>query len=209
MCEHPKSSVFLSRLLSRNGRLFGLLLLILVLLSVAGDEARLALRYDRAAIVSGQYWRFVTGHLVHGGWQHSLLNMAGLLVLRGLFPREYSALEWCLVALASTLAIDLGFWFLEPQLVWYVGLSGILHGVLAAGAVAWWRTETRLFATLLTAILVGKLCWEQWHGALPLSGEMPVVVDAHLYGAIGGGIAGLGLQLGFRRAQRMNRSLES
>ena len=71
-----------------------------------------------------------------------------------------------------------------------MGLSGVLHGALAAGAIGWWRHESRPLALALTAVLVGKLAWEQWHGALPLSGDMPVVVDAHLYGAIGGALAG-------------------
>ena len=79
---------------------------------------------------------------------------------------------------------------LEPQLEWYVGLSGVLHGALAAGAIGWWRHESKPLALALTAVLVGKLAWEQWQGALPLSGDMPVVVDAHLYGAIGGALAG-------------------
>ena len=45
-------------------------------------------------------------------------------------------------------------------------------------------------ALLLSAYLVGKLAWEQRFGALPLSGDMPIVVDAHLYGSIGGAVAG-------------------
>jgi hypothetical protein len=43
----------------------------------------------------------------------------------------------------------------------------------------------------LSAILLGKLAWEQSVGALPLSGDLAVVVDAHLYGALGGLIVGL------------------
>jgi hypothetical protein len=50
-------------------------------------------------------------------------------------------------------------------------------------------------ALALSAVLVGKLAWEQWHGALPLSGDMSVVVDAHLYGAIGGALAGAAVWL--------------
>ena len=91
--------------------------------------------------------------------------------------------------LASMVSIGLGFVFLEPQLDWYVGFSGVLHGGLAAGALAWWRQESRPLALVLTLILVAKLFWEQRWGGLPLSGGLPVVVDAHLYGAIGGGLA--------------------
>ncbi|HEY5806318.1 MAG TPA: hypothetical protein VIT67_00025, partial [Povalibacter sp.] len=63
---------------------------------------------------------------------------------------------------------------------------------------AWWRHETKPMALSLSLVLILKLCWEQWHGALPLSGDMPVIVDAHLYGAVGGLVAGVGTCLSAR-----------
>jgi rhomboid family GlyGly-CTERM serine protease len=177
-------------------RLLGLAILALVLLSLLGESGRLALRYEREAVLQGEYWRLLTGHLVHGSWLHLIMNGLGLGLVAALFDRDYSLPAWLLIALFSVVAIDLGFVLYEPQLRWYVGLSGVLHGALAAGAVAWWRHESRLLALLLSVIFIGKLTWEQWHGALPLSGDLPVVVDAHLYGAIGGVIAGMVLWLG-------------
>jgi rhomboid family GlyGly-CTERM serine protease len=170
--------------------LVGLLGAVLVLVWVTGEAGRELLRYERTAVLQGEYWRLVTGHLVHGSGQHLLLNAVGLGLIAALFPREYSLPGWLLVLGSSVVIIDLGFVFLEPQLQWYVGLSGVLHGALAAGAIGWWRHESKPLALALTAVLIGKLAWEQWHGALPLSGDMPVVVDAHLYGAIGGALAG-------------------
>lgn len=186
-------------------RLLGLSILALVLLSLLGESGRLALRYEREAVLQGEYWRLLTGHLVHGSWLHLLLNGLGLGLVAALFDRDYSLPAWLLIALFSVVTIDLGFVLYEPQLLWYVGLSGVLHGALAAGAVAWWRHESRLLALLLSVIFIGKLAWEQWHGALPLSGDLPVVVDAHLYGAIGGVIAGTVLWLG-ERWRAVNRS---
>ena len=170
--------------------LVGLLAAVLVLLFFTGDTGRQLLRYERAAVLHGEYWRLLTGHLVHGSGQHLLLNAVGLGLIAALFPREYSLRGWLLILASSVVIIDLGFVFLEPQLEWYVGLSGVLHGALAAGAIGWWRHESKPLALALTVVLIGKLAWEQWHGALPLSGDMPVVVDAHLYGAIGGALAG-------------------
>ncbi|MGH8185822.1 MAG: rhombosortase [Steroidobacteraceae bacterium] len=161
----------------------------LVLLSLGGESWREALRYERAAVLRGEYWRLLTGHLVHGTTQHLVLNALGLGVIAALFPREFSLRGWLVVAVLSMAVIDLGFVLWEPQLEWYVGLSGVLHGLLAAGAIAWWRHESKGFALALSAILIAKLAWEQWRGALPLSGDMPVIVDAHLYGAIGGALA--------------------
>jgi rhomboid family GlyGly-CTERM serine protease len=179
--------------------LVGLTLAALVLFALGGEETRLALRYEREAVLSGEWLRLLTGHLVHGSTQHLLLNCAGLLLIAALFPHDYSAGEWLIVGLGSLAAIDLGFVLLEPQLHWYVGFSGVLHGLLAAGAVAWLRRESRLLAWALSAILAGKLIWEQTVGALPLSGDLPVVVDAHLYGAAGGLIVGLILWIRERR----------
>jgi rhomboid family GlyGly-CTERM serine protease len=170
--------------------LLGLLILALVLLSLLGENARLLLRYERGSILQGEYWRLLTGHLVHGNWLHLFLNAAGLGLLVGLFPDHYSPRQWLFIALLGLVAIDVGFVLWEPQLLWYVGLSGVLHGALAAGAVAWWRYESKRLALALSVIFVGKLVWEQVHGALPLSGGLAVVVDAHLYGALGGAIAG-------------------
>jgi len=179
----------------RGGWLVGLLAALLVLLWLTGESGRELLRYQRAAVLEGQYWRLLTGHFVHGSGQHLLLNAVGLGLIAALFPREYSPRAWLLILASSIVTIDLGFVFLQPQLQWYVGLSGVLHGALAAGALGWWRHESRPLALALSAVLVSKLAWEQWQGALPLSGDMPVVVDAHLYGAIGGALAGAVLWL--------------
>lgn len=168
---------------------FGLLGFASISLSFFGDSAREALRYERENVLQGEWWRLFSGHLVHGTSQHLWLNVLGLVLCAALFARDYSARAWALVLLASAAVIDVAFVFYEPQLPWYVGLSGVLHGVLAAGAVAWWRTEPKLLAAGLTVFVVGKLVWEQRVGALPLSGDFPVVVDAHLYGALGGALA--------------------
>ena len=170
----------------------GLLAAVVVLLSLAPDVA--TLRYERVLILQqGEWWRLLTGHLVHANVHHLLLNLAGLALVVALFPVEYSLAGWTVIVLASVLAIDLGFVFLRPGLVWYVGASGVLHGVLAAGAIKWWREQPRWLAAVLSAILLGKLTWEQTQGALPLSGSMPVIVDAHLFGAVGGACAALAL----------------
>jgi rhomboid family GlyGly-CTERM serine protease len=173
----------------------GLLGGVAIALACGGEAARLALRYERVAVLHGEYWRLLTGHMVHGSTAHLLLNMVGLALIAGLFPSHYSWRQWLWILLASLASIAVGFVFYEPQLEWYVGLSGLLHGLLAAGALAWWRLESKPLAAALSLVLVAKLAWEQFHGALPFSGDMPVIVDAHLYGALGGFLAGLGIWL--------------
>ena len=78
-------------------------------------------------------------------------------------------------------------------MLWYVGLSGVLHGLLVAGAMQGFRTLPSESAIIL-ALVTGKLAWEQLSGPLPGSESVSggdVVVNAHLFGAIGGAIAGV------------------
>lgn len=159
----------------------------------AGDAGREALRYERVAIEHGELWRLVTGHLVHLGWEHYALNLMGLALMWALFFPDYSLPRWGVILAASLVAIDLGFFFLERNLAWYVGLSGVLHGVMTAGTLAHLRRR-EADAWILVPFLIGKLIWEQYAGAMPYTADSaggPVVVDAHLYGSAGALLAAL------------------
>lgn len=148
-----------------------------------------ALRYQREAVLQGEFWRLLTAHVVHADTHHLVLNMVGTALIATLFPQTYKALPWTFVLTMSAAAIGAGLLVSQPAVEWYVGASGVLHGALAAGAVAWWRTERRALALALGLVLLGKLCWEQWQGALPLASGLRVIVNAHLYGAAGGALA--------------------
>lgn len=189
------------------GWLLGLPAGLAVLIAIGGATARLALRYERTAVLGGEYWRLLTGHFTHYSLAHLLLNLAGLVLVARLFRHSYGLGHWLLISLASLVAIDLAFVFYEPHVQWYVGLSGLLHGLMAAGAVAWWQQETKALALALSVLLVAKLAWEQLQGPLPLSGDMPVLVDAHLFGALGGLAAALPIRLGLQDWWDRARSL--
>jgi rhomboid family GlyGly-CTERM serine protease len=169
---------------------------------LAGGAAQLLLRYDRAEIAAGEVWRLVTGHFAHLGATHLVLNLSGLAVVWLLVGSAYSAFSWAFVAVLSLVGINLGFWFLDPGLSWYVGMSGLLHAVLVAGIASRLR-EAPGESLALGMIVAAKIAWEQLAGPLPgseLSAGGPVVVNAHLYGAIAGIIAAGVLH--FRNARR-------
>ena len=178
--------------LNCDGR-WGLALLaacaLLLLPSLTGEAGRLALRYDRAALASGQLWRLLTGHLVHLDLRHALVNILGLVLMWALFARDYAPRQWLAILLASIVAIDAGLWLWDSTVTWYVGSSGALHGVMAAGTLAHLRRREP-DGWLLALFLAGKLLYEHTVGALPFSGSSAVVVNAHLYGVIGGGAVG-------------------
>jgi|SRR5579871_2692421 len=164
--------------------LLGLVSLVLGLV-LSGDAGRLALRYDRLGLAEHQWWRLVSAHLVHSGWQHALLNAAALVLLWCLFARAFSPRRWLWIMVLSVTMIDAGLWFLRPAVQWYLGASGVLHAVLAAGACAMYRRGQEMGAVLLL-LLVVKLLYEQQTGQSLLLHGLPLVADAHLFGALGG-----------------------
>ncbi len=182
----------------------GLACLALLATELGGDAARRALRYERSALAAGEWWRLATAHFVHLSVAHALLNALGLVLLWMLFARDYSPRAWFVILAAAIAAIDLGLWVGDSTVLWYVGSSGALHGVLAAGTLAHLRRREP-DGWILAVLLVGKLSYEQWVGPLPFLrgaeavagalslGGAEVVVDAHLYGALGGLLAALAL----------------
>lgn len=151
-----------------------------------------ALRYDRIQIDAGQWWRLLTANLVHLGWMHLLLDGAALVLVWLLLGHRFRIWQWLLIAGLSMLGVGAGLYLFDPRLVTYVGLSGMLHGLYAAGTVALARRDKPL-ALICALLLAGKLAWEQCCGPDPFTAELiggAIVVNAHLYGAITGLIAG-------------------
>jgi rhomboid family GlyGly-CTERM serine protease len=159
--------------------------LLLLLLAASGDWGRSALQYDREALSHYQWWRLLSAHLVHLGWRHTWLNCAGLALLWMLFAREFAPRRWLWIVFVSAAGIDAGLWLLRPEVDWYLGASGILHGTWAAGACAMYRRGDAFGAALLLLLIV-KLVYEQQSGASLFDRDLPLVSVAHLYGALGG-----------------------
>lgn len=176
------------------GVALGIACIALAATGLGGAAARHLLRYERDALASGEWWRLVTAHFTHLSLEHAILNALGLALLWMLLARDYSPRAWLLIVTSSIAAIDLGLWLGDSTVLWYVGSSGALHGVLAAGTLAHLRRREP-DGWLLALLLVGKLAYEQWVGPLPFMRGATVVVDAHLYGALGGLIAAIALGL--------------
>lgn len=154
-----------------------------VAVAAFGEPARLALRWQRDLVLS-EPWRLITGHLVHLDGSHLAMNLAGLTVLWALVGDTLSTRRWSLVALAAALAISGGL--LLAPVSWYVGLSGVLHALLAAGVVTLWRRWPR-GAAALAAFLMVKSVLEYF--GITTGGD--VVAEAHWLGAIAGFVAGI------------------
>ena len=145
-------------------------------------------RFNRALVEQGEVWLLFSGHIVHLNWSHWALNMAGLAIVAFFFSSHASFKQWLTVIIVSACMINIGLWWWMPEIRSYVGLSGVLHGLFLYGALR----EIRFYPTsgyVLTSVLIAKLTWEFFNGALPGSEDMTggrVLTEAHLLGAIGG-----------------------
>jgi rhomboid family GlyGly-CTERM serine protease len=174
---------------------FPVLLLILILSATQLFSSELfhILSFQRPEIVDGEWWRLITCQFVHLGWEHFLLNLTALIILWLLFGQRLATISWlgvlllCLIGTTTTLLV------LNPEVIWYVGFSGALHGLFVVGACTEWRQGNRHIGTALFLLLSIKLLCEQFQITLPLSASIfidaPVVVDAHLYGTLSGALA--------------------
>lgn len=161
-------------------------ILALAALQALPAEARASLRYDRSALLGGQLWRLLTGHLVHLGWAHWALNAAGL-ALCAAFADTPLALKWLAARLlVLALAVSLMLLVFEPQLGYYLGLSGVLYGLFVLLLWPQVRSGSRIALAAL-AVVLGWMGWQLLAGPLPSEAQMiggPILTHAHLYGVV-------------------------
>jgi rhomboid family GlyGly-CTERM serine protease len=165
--------------------LFSLLCVLIALLPKPLIES---LQYHRVHIAEGELWRLFSAHLTHLGWGHLMMNLAGFWLILALFPDTRSALRCLSLLLLLILGTSGGLWLFSPEVTWYRGLSGILHGLLCWGALRQAQRQPGVSLFIISFVIL-KLFWEQWQGPLPGSESLAsgsVIVDAHLYGAVTG-----------------------
>ena len=148
-----------------------------------GDIVMVAGYFTAGLTAAGDWWRVVTGNLLHANALHLVVNLLGLLAVGSLVERALgTAATTCVMAGAGIGAMAASAeWSAMPV----VGVSGILSGLLAALVwlelrfpdvmPAWWRVPRRaLFGVI---------------GLTALSSLVPfVAAAAHAGGFVAGGI---------------------
>ena len=120
--------------------------------------------YERTALANGELWRAWTGHLVHFGWPHLVVD-AGLLFILGWFgERRYPAFtRWGLLLMPPFISAAI-YWF-DPTMQRYGGLSAVNLGLLLyVAAQGWRRNWTDWFWPAVIAIYIGELIFEHYRG---------------------------------------------
>lgn len=174
------------------------LLAAIALLALHALGAAELLEYRRGTLAR-EPWRILTAHAVHVSWSHALVNGVALWVVARLHAPGLGAPRQGIALGVSALATSTALYWFFPNVVWYRGLSGALHGLYFAGGVAWLlttrpHTARRLWLPL--ALVAGgwlKVLAEQpGAGPLPVSAWLgaAIVPQAHLAGAVCGSALG-------------------
>jgi rhomboid family GlyGly-CTERM serine protease len=174
-------------------------------------QGLLLFRYERVLVSSGQLWRLASAHFVHLNAAHLLLNLAGLLLICELLWNRLPLRHGIGLLATSVAGISGLLWWRYPEMAWYAGLSGALHGLWAGCALAtclpstnqaegpdrrsvtkpetgaaYW-TVSRWAGVGGLLLLGAKLILEAQNGASPELVKAigaPVATVAHLHGAL-------------------------
>lgn len=144
----------------------------------------------------------VLGPLLHAGWAHLIGNSLPLLVLGCLIAIEGAGRFW-MVTVVTALVGGAGTWLFNAPGTLTVGASVLVFGYFAYIVVRVFspRPIAHRIAHALIAVIVLVL-----YGGSMLAGVVGVGPgvswQAHLFGAVGGGLAALAGSRGSRRADR-------
>lgn len=175
--------------LTPNAYFYALLSTLMLALTAFENSLFDLLSLEPSKVTAGEYWRLLTGNLVHFGWLHTLMNAAALLLCVLAFFAEYSVKKFSLLLLWCCSVVGLGIYCFNPEYSPYAGLSGAIHGLIVAGLL-----QTRAYPMWIRVIALGlvvvKLVQENSAGyeATDLQALLPVAVavESHLYGAVAG-----------------------
>jgi len=188
----------------------GIFVLIILVLSAFAQLSLISgvdwMQFARSDISSGQWWRLITGNFVHLTWRHFAMNAVALMAIYALYPSRLKNTGLSVVFLICCLFVTFGIWIFSPEIQWYVGLSGALHGLLISLIILDYMASKHFLNIVLMFMIIAKLVWEGMMGPLPgseLAAGGPVVSQAHAYGVVGGIVISICLLI-FNRNRRLS-----
>ena len=161
---------------------------ICLILFAFGSSAENFLVYDRALVDAGQWWRLISGQLIHIGNDHLFWDVSAFILLAALVEPKGRVAFWGIMAV-SFLPIGVFVHLFLPDLHIYAGLSGGLNALLFITTYDMWKRDG---GWLAPAVLVGcalKIIFEIYLQApLFTSPTLPAVPEVHAVGYICGAL---------------------
>lgn len=138
---------------------------------------------DIAKVQQGEWWRLVSGHLVHLSWQHyryDLLALGMVFYICSRLGEKFHTIAFSgLFSASATSAVVM---IVHPVDI-YCGVSGITAGLLSFAALLLIVQGARISGYVVLVAMLFKTCLE-WRG-ISASGVAPVW-QAHCAGAAAG-----------------------
>ena len=180
-----------------------LLAALILVLNVLEPHASEWLGFYPELVIHGDWWRVITGQLLHTNDNHMWLNLAGLVLVWALHGEHYRAHHFFSVVLLSLILIGTSLMFFVDY-GHYAGLSGVLHCLLIYGGVLDIKNKDKTGWLLLAGVTL-KVAYEVLVGPSAETEALigaAVAFEAHLLGVISGallGLANLFLRPGFTK----------
>lgn len=141
--------------------------------------------YIRESVNQGEWWRIITGQLVHTNWPHYILNVGSLILFALLFYITISTRTFTISLFLLVISIGTCLHLFEPTIYWYAGLSGAIYGIYLIGAYTAYLANDKFIAISIAILIIGKAIFDHWYGPIYNNSELieaRVVTESHLYG---------------------------
>lgn len=173
-----------------------------------------SLSFNRLLIEQGEWWRVITGSLVHTNIWHVVLNISSLVFICAIYHEHLNNGRLLLICVPLWASVGIGIYWMCPQTQWYMGLSGSLHGLVIWGVMQDFRHRRRFFGSLGLAGVMIKLCIDYYtnnSGEGAVSGLIGarVHIESHMIGAAAGLLLNLYHALWVRLYFKLNRRDET
>ena len=94
--------------------------------------------FNHFLINEGQWWRWLTAHLVHSDLEHLFWNLTAFIIL-SLLIETHSRVFLIIAFVSGIIAIDYFLWFNTIGVINYAGLSGVLNTLLVVALYLQWQ----------------------------------------------------------------------
>lgn len=163
---------------------------------------------DYSAITEqDEFWRLVTGHLVHSSISHAFWDITMFAILSAYLEMKNS--KQLLLGLFTT-SVCLSLFLVSPfaEIERYSGLSGVIYALLVLAYWEWQKKQSA-FVSLTPVVLIAAKTVFEWRGndAVFVSTGWEVFLEAHLIGLIAGTLLLLFLHLPQRIQQPLSVSI--